>query len=313
MIRRIVLVVFFGLLCNPLFILAQDSLAVKDLNEEKELKFQNYFFKALSEKSIKNYQKSIENLEFCNELIPNNAAVFFEFSKNYFFLNRYQMAKQFIQKALNIDANNTWMQLHLVEIYKKEKDYSSAISILKKITLKNPRKKEDLVRLYYLNRNYIEAMTLMNEIEKESGLSRSLESLKISLAFRKGSSVQKEVEDLPGMISKFEEKSSFALLKKLLNKAITEDISIFHKYSEKALDLFPAQPYSYLMQGQSLQIQNKLKDALVILETGVDFVVDNPKLEFSFYELMAKVHDSLGNVAKAQEYRNKAKKLNTVK
>lgn len=311
MIKRIVLVVFIGLLCNPFLVLAQDSLAVQDLNEEKELKFQNYFFKALSEKSIKNYQKAIENLEFCNELIPNNEAVYFEFSKNYFLLNQYQMAKQFVQKALDIDMGNTWMQLHLVEIHKKERDYPSAISLLKKIILKDPKKKEDLVRLYYLNRDYTQAMSLMSEIEKESGLSRNLKSLKISLAFRKGTSVQKEVEDLPGMITKFEENSSFDMLKKLLAKANTEDVSIFHKYSEKALDLFPAQPYSYLMRGQSLQIQNKLQDALVILETGIDFVIDNPKLESSFYELMAKVHESLGNVAKAQEYRNKAKKLNT--
>ena len=57
---------------------AQDSIALpKDLNEEKELKFQQYFFKALAEKSIRNFQKAIENLESCNQIIPNDVAVFF--------------------------------------------------------------------------------------------------------------------------------------------------------------------------------------------------------------------------------------------
>ena len=42
-------------------------------------------------------------------------------------------------------------------------------------------------------------------------------------------------------------------------------------------------------------------------------VIDNPTLEASFYEILAKVHDGLGNTTKAQEYRNKAKKLKAAK
>jgi len=50
---------------NPFF--SQDSIPIrKDLTEEKTLQFQEFFFKALSEKSIENYQKAIENLESCN-------------------------------------------------------------------------------------------------------------------------------------------------------------------------------------------------------------------------------------------------------
>ena len=60
----------------------QDSLSVAiDFTEEKELKFQQFFFTALSQKSIGNYQKAIENLESCNQILPNNKSVFFEFSK----------------------------------------------------------------------------------------------------------------------------------------------------------------------------------------------------------------------------------------
>ena len=60
---------FFVLFSMPSY--AQDSIALpKDLNEEKELKFQQYFFKALAEKSIRNFQKAIENLESCNQIIP---------------------------------------------------------------------------------------------------------------------------------------------------------------------------------------------------------------------------------------------------
>ena len=38
MIKRIVLVAFIGLLCNPFFSFGQDSTAVKDLEEENLIK-----------------------------------------------------------------------------------------------------------------------------------------------------------------------------------------------------------------------------------------------------------------------------------
>jgi tetratricopeptide (TPR) repeat protein len=313
MIRRIVFVAFLALLCHPFVSSAQDSIAVKDQSEEKMLQFQQYFFKALSEKSIKNYQKAIENLEFCNELSPNDTSVLFEFSKNYLLLNRIVEAKQYIEKALALDPDNIWMLGHLVAIYRKERNYGLAIEAQKKIIAQNPNKKPDLIRLYYLNRDYQAAMDLMNELEQEKGLSRNLKSLKLSLEFRKGTSVEKGAEDLQSLISSFEENASFALLKKVLEKSHTEDMSVFHTYSEKAIDLFPAQPYAYLMRGKSLQIQNQFQQAMAILESGIDFVIDNPSLEANFYEILAKVHDGLGNTTKAQEYRNKAKKLKAAK
>ena len=56
MSKRIVLFVFLGLLYNPFFSFSQDSIPItKDITEENEIKFQEHFFKSLSEKSIKNY------------------------------------------------------------------------------------------------------------------------------------------------------------------------------------------------------------------------------------------------------------------
>ena len=74
---------------------SQDSIPEKkDLTEEAELKFQQYFFRALSQKSIGNFLKAIENLESCNQILEENSAVFFEFSKNYLSLNKTLLAKE---------------------------------------------------------------------------------------------------------------------------------------------------------------------------------------------------------------------------
>ena len=80
--NKIILFTLFFILQHS-FSFSQDSIPENiDLTEEAELKFQQYFFKALSEKAIGNYQKAIENLESCNQLLENDIAVFFEFLNN---------------------------------------------------------------------------------------------------------------------------------------------------------------------------------------------------------------------------------------
>ena len=66
-----------------------DSIAAKknmaELQEEqKELDFQKFFFDALQQKAIGNYDKAIEALENCQNIRKDDVAVIFEFSKNYF-------------------------------------------------------------------------------------------------------------------------------------------------------------------------------------------------------------------------------------
>ncbi len=312
MIKRIALVVLLGLLYNPFCSFGQDSIAApEDLEEEKQLKFQQFFFKALSEKSIKNYQKAIENLETCNEILPKDVSVYFEFSKNYFLLNKYEEAKEYIKRALLQDPKNEWMLTHLVTIHKKERNFKEAIDVQLEIIKVNSKKKGELVRLYYLNRDYDKALALMNDLEKGEGLSRNLKRMKASLELRKGVVVNGEKkEDLQSLIANFENNStSFSALKKLLDVSQTKDQKLFHKYSQQAVELFPAQPYAYLVRGKSLQMQGKHQQAITILESGIDFVIDNVRLEANFYETMAKAYDGLGNATKAQEYRDKAKKL----
>ena len=100
MIKRLVFIVFLGLLYNPFCIVAHVSIAIaEDIEEKILLQFQEYFFKSLSEKSIKNYQIAIQNLEECNAILPNDKAVFFELSKNYLFLNRTTEALQYNNNA----------------------------------------------------------------------------------------------------------------------------------------------------------------------------------------------------------------------
>ena len=316
MIKRIVLYVFFGLLFNPFLLYSQDSIPkikeiteeiTEEIIEENTIKFQEYFFKSLSEKSIKNYQIAIQNLEECNAILPNDKAVFFELSKNYLLLNRTSEALQYINNALLLAPSNFWMLKHLVAIHKKDKNYQEAINTQLIIVEQKPKQRAELIYLYYLNDEYMQALSLIDVFEKDYGLTTRLKQLKNKLVLRnKPQTVISTIDSLPKLISDFKlNPPSFNTLKKILTLAIKDDIPAYHMYSNLAIDLFPAQPFSYLSKGRALQLQGKHQEAIDILEIGIDFIIENSLLEVQFYTILISAYKRLNQPQKALEYKMK--------
>lgn len=309
--REIILMTLFSLL---FFLVSQnlhtqDSIPEKeDLSESAELKFQQYFFKALSQKSIGNHSKAIQFLENCNQILPEDKSVYFEFSKNYLALKKTDLAKEYINRALAKDSNNIWMLKHLVAIYKKDNDLGNAIDIQQKIVAINPKERENLVRLYMYSRNYKKAMELLNVLEDENALSPSFRRLKVSLETRKGV-VKKEENssDLVSLIREFDEQKSYETLKRILDLS-KNDENIILKYTDIGIGLYPAQPSLYLQKGKVLYNQKKYKEALSVLQNGIDFVIEET-MELEYFTLFAKVYKGLGNVEQEKKYSDKAKKL----
>ncbi|MDC3366152.1 hypothetical protein OAV73_02505 [Flavobacteriaceae bacterium] len=312
MIKRIGLFVCLVLLFNPFSSLSQENTdQSSNLSEEKEIKFQEYFFKSLSNKSIRNYQKAIQNLEVCDKLSPRNKTIYFEFSKNYLFLNQTLQARQFIEKALEQDSSNIWMLLHFVSILKKDRNYEEAIKVQLKIIELDPYYRESLIYLYHLNSQSDKAISLLYLVEQEKGLHQKLERLKEKLELSvKPVKLKNDDKDLDKLISDFyENKPSFSMLKQILEIAELNDSEILDNYSKLAVTLFPAQPFSYLSRAKFLHKKQQFDEAIAILEIGLDFVIENPTLEAQFYSTLAKVYSSLGNKEKAFEFENKIKKL----
>ena len=285
----------------------QDSLSVAiDFTEEKELKFQQFFFTALSQKSIGNYQKAIENLESCNQILPNNKSVFFEFSKNYLYLNNTLLAKEYINRAINQDSKNIWMQKHLVKVFEKENNFFEAIKIQQKIIVLNPKENKNLVLLYLKNRDYKKALSFIKTLEEDNLLSSDLKKIKERLEKTNYSETQK------GMVSKdiykrFETEKTYTLLKQIL--LATKDNSVLLlKYSKEGIALFPAQPFVYLINGSTLNVNREFKKALEILQNGIDFVIEDA-MEALFYKEMALAYKGLNNKVEERRYMEKFRKL----
>ena len=285
----------------------QDSLSVAiDFTEEKELKFQQFFFTALSQKSIGNYQKAIENLESCNQILPNNKSVFFEFSKNYLYLNNTLLAKEYINRAIIQDSKNIWMQKHLVKVFEKENNFFEAIKIQQKIIVLNPKENKNLVLLYLKNRDYKKALSFIKTLEEDNLLSSDLKKIKERLEKTNYSETQK-VKVSKDIYKRFETEKTYTLLKQIL--LATKDNSVLLlKYSKEGIALFPAQPFVYLINGSTLNVNREFKKALEILQNGIDFVIEDA-MEALFYKEMALAYKGLNNKVEEKRYMEKFRKL----
>ena len=285
----------------------QDNLAVAvDFTEEKELKFQQFFFTALSQKSIGNYQKAIENLESCNQILPNNKSVFFEFSKNYLYLNNTLLAKEYINRAIIQDSKNIWMQKHLVKVFEKENNFFEAIKIQQKIIVLNPKENKNLVLLYLKNRDYKKALSFIKTLEEDNLLSSDLKKIKERLEKTNYSETQK-VKVLKDIYKRFETEKTYTLLKQILLET-KEKPKLLLKYSKEGIALFPAQPFVYLINGSTLNVNREFKKALEILQNGIDFVIEDA-MEALFYKEMALAYKGLNNKVEEKRYMEKYKKL----
>jgi len=285
----------------------QDSLSVAtDFTEEKELKFQQFFFNALSQKSIGNYQKAIENLESCNQILPNNKSVFFEFSKNYLYLNNTLLAKEYINRAIIQDSKNIWMQKHLVKVFEKENNFFEAIKIQQKIIVLNPKENKNLVLFYLKNRDYKKALSFIKTLEEDNLLSSDLKKIKERLKKTNYSETQK-VRVSKDIYKRFETEKTYTVLKQIL-LATKDKPRLLLKYSKEGIALFPAQPFVYLINGSTLNVNRDFKKALEILQNGIDFVIEDA-MEALFYKEMALAYKGLNNKVEERRYMEKYKKL----
>lgn len=86
----------------------------------------------------------------------------------------------------------------------------------------------------------------------------------------------------------------------------------FQLVSEKAedyLESFPTQVGFYFYAGLGYNQLKEFKKAKGILESGLDFVVENKPLEANFYKQLIISCENLNDIIKKQEYTNKLKQL----
>ena len=107
-----------------------------------------------------------------------------------------------------------------------------------------------------------------------------------------------------------EDPGNFELIKNTL--LLQLDFKKFEAASElssEALESFPSQALFYLFQGVALNKLNNFEAAESSLKDGLDYLIDDVKMEADFYSQLVLSYTGMNNADKAEEYRRKAENL----
>ena len=164
---RIYCLLFLGILCVPNFALAQkessnDVVVIDD-------GFENYFYEAIQQKSMENYDKAIEALQKGKDIEPDNPVVYFELGKNYLAQKKYKDAYDNFEKVTKIDPKNRWAWVGMYDACYETHDYNQAIIVVEKLVQFKEDYKEDLTSLYMKTQQYDKALALINELNEKFG------------------------------------------------------------------------------------------------------------------------------------------------
>ncbi|PTX45081.1 tetratricopeptide repeat protein [Christiangramia gaetbulicola] len=409
--------------------------------------FQEYFFEALKQKGIENYEKAITALEKCLELDTEKAVVYFELGRNYRELEQFENSLENLKKAHELAPKQEDILVYLFQTYGMTKDYEGSIATVKQLIPLDEAYKEDLANLYFLNENYDKALQLLDELDEEQGATTYRNSLRRQVyartnntgaqinnlqesisanpeveqnylnliyiyseqgedeeAFRvarelletnPGSSLahlalykfyldkndteaavasmkivfeseeidaeskfkvlndflsfvqdnpqyEDELIEVAGKLTEwenapklFEQLGKYYLKKdnredalKFFELGLNEDPGNFElikntlllqleyqkfesarDLSETALESFPSQPMLYLFKGVALNNLNEFETAEESLKDGLDYLIDDKRMEFDFYSQLAISYNGMNNAVKADEYRRMAENL----
>lgn len=84
---------------------------------------------------------------------------------------------------------------------------------------------------------------------------------------------------------------------------------VLSKKASELLELFPLQPDLYYYAGYAENQLKKYKKAKDFLETGLEYIVENKKLEADFYIQLSQTFEGLGDMKKKESYLQKANQL----
>jgi tetratricopeptide (TPR) repeat protein len=258
-------------------------------------------------------KEQIENLEARVENNPNKEsnylALIFRYSEN----NEKDKAFETAKELLNINPNSQLVHLALYKFYLDDNDAEKAIESMKIVVKSQQIKPEaklkvlsDFIEFVKENPEYeadlIEATNLVSDDDNEKSLTE------LGHYYLAKNNKEKALEYFEKALK--QDTDNFAVLRNVMLLQI--DLKRFDEAAEnstKALEKYPSQPIFYLINGVASNELNKPNSAIESLETGLDFIIDDNKMEADFYNQMSKAYTLLNNTVKAKAFSDRAKQI----
>ncbi|HDZ15625.1 hypothetical protein LCGC14_0709010 [marine sediment metagenome] len=313
-----------GLLLIPLHIYAQE-IPIPEPDSEIDIEnsaevflegysdeFQEYFFEALKQKGIENYDKAINALLKCKKLDASNPVVDYELAKAHFAVRQYPLAEEYALSALQSSADNIWYANTLIDIL--ERQGKSVDDLTTELPFDQPEFTENLASLYLKKGNYVTALAIIKKANHNSTTKAMTVKINDSIQKQKDSVEASSYRAFnPTVMSNttVEAKSDNNPLEQykieMENLIQSDDFPSLQKLTEEALENYPAQPFFYYANGYALTKIGKHRDAIEALETALDYLIDDTSLENKIYQELVDANTAINDPVKANMYLRKIK------
>ncbi len=261
-----------------------------------------------------NKKERIENLEERVDKDPNSEANYLKLIFRYSENNEKEKAFETAKKLLDINPESQLVHLALYKFYlddnKPEKAIESMKIVLSSAKIKPESKIKvlaDFVKFVSKNEAYEgELIAITSKLTETEATGKTFVELAQYYLIKENPAKALDYYQKALKV----EPNNFGILRNilLLHIDLKKDIEA-EKLSDSSLERYPSQPVLYLINGVALNNLNRHKDAVASLETGLDYIIDNTKMEIDFYKQLSKAHTALNNLEKAKAFNEKVKKL----
>ena len=260
-----------------------------------------------------NTEGAIENLEQKIDSNPKNEK---EHLSLIFLYSEQGNTEKAFEAARNLLKTNPKSQLVHLALYKFYLDSGNTSEALKSMNIVFASDQIDTESKYRVLGDFIQFVNQNPKYEAD------LEAAAILFSEENGGKVYEKLGDYFSAKANKEQALHFyekGIALSLDNYKLLKNTLLFQlefeKYtdaaelSNKGLEIFPAQPLLYLLNGVANNGLENSDEAIESLETGLDFILDDLQMQFDFYNQLNLSYNKKGDIKKAKIYSEKASQI----
>jgi tetratricopeptide (TPR) repeat protein len=286
---------------------------INELNDTKGKSEIRDIFKAQILTNGKFQGTEITNLEEQINKNPKEEENYVALIKLYINSNQEDKIVEIAKRLEATVPNSDWAQVSLFKTHLNEKNPEKAIQSMHKVL--GSSRVDSKIKHRVLNE-------FLLFVKNNPTYTKDLESALVYFKDDKEVKVAKEIGkfyqnkkdwdnaikfyELDAQTNKEDLETAFLLLESYSQKAQYETLA---KKATIMIELYPLQPQFYYYAGLANNQLKNYKKAKEILETGIDYVVDNKQLEINFNIQLGESYNGLGDVKKKEVYFLKADTL----
>ena len=138
----------------------------KEENSKDDYQYKSFYFTAIKQKSLENFDEAIKYFEKCIKLNKEQASPFYEIAKIYLLNKELEASYNYSKQAYQLEKSNKWYSKFYAEILFNTQDYYESARIYKSLIKRDKENEDyylDLAKVYLYDNNLRLVIKIYND------------------------------------------------------------------------------------------------------------------------------------------------------